>query len=111
MEKFKRISTYEDGGRMYIEAKDQTWSNKTAQDELLSLNVVFKSCGVSPIRILPRQNSNPLLQIGSEDDGRICFSKTDQIFDAFWANSLISDLQTALKIIQERGDMKFTGRI
>ena len=109
MEKFTRISTYEDVDRFYIEAKDQTWSNKIAQAELLSLNVVFKSCGVLPIRILPRQNSNPLLQIGSEDDGRICFSKGDPTFDAFWAKSLIDDLQTSLKIIQGRGEMKYTG--
>lgn len=107
-EKLTNISVDKEGDDLYIYAKDQCWSDEVTQKELLSLNIILNNA--LPVMIIPRKNSNPLLQIGSEDDGIIRFNDNkNSRFDAYWAKSLIDNLNLALDIIEKRGQMKFKG--
>lgn len=68
--------------------------------------------GVLPVMILEQKDANettyiePLLVIGSEDDGCIRFERKFGIFkDMFaytWARNLIADLTEAIKICDEK---------
>lgn len=110
VEELTNISIYKDDEDVYIFAKDQCWSDKVTQNELLSIDIILS--GILPIKIIPRTNNNPLLQIGSEDDGVIHFNDSkNPKFDAYWAPLLIDDIRTALNIIEKRGQMKFHGTI
>lgn len=99
-----RLIIYEDETMLHILAEDQEWGHPKVKKQLLELGIIFHHGGVTPIRIIPRENCNPLLQLGGEDDGHIWFKKDandDNVFDVYWATTLIKDLRMALKIFKK----------
>lgn len=103
---FNRINVDVEEGNLHIYVKGQEWSNQEAQKELKEIDIHFASCGVLPVRIIKRKNYNPLIQIGSEDDGHIWFSE-DSSFDIYWVDCLISDLKDAVASCNERNLITF----
>lgn len=88
-------------------AEDQCWDEATLEQLKNEYNVVFMTGGdaVIPVMIVDSRGKYPLFVIGSEDDGTIHFErKYGQFrccFSAYWAKSLIADLEEALKICSE----------
>lgn len=108
--KNKKTYSFEDDGVQYINSKNQEWNDEQTQKELADMNVVFSGKGVIPIKIIYRDNqSNPLIELGSEDDGCIFFGEFknslnhSQVFNAHWIRALIDDLKAALKTIEDKG--------
>lgn len=77
-------------------APDQFWSDEVIKTIRKRDNVIYHK-GVFGIRIIPRENSNPLLELLSEDDGFLQSSDRAgaRIVDASWADDLISVLEDA----------------
>lgn len=99
---FKKISVDIDGDSLYIHAEHQEWNDPIVQRELKQLDIFFTSCGVTPIRLVERGSHNPMIFIGTEDDGTIFFNECSLGMDIFWARHLISDLESAIKSADER---------
>lgn len=114
--KDKKLYTFEADGVQYINSKNQEWCDEQTQKELAEMNVVFSGKGVIPIKIIYRdEHSNPLIELGCEDDGCIFFHEYknsfnhSQVFDAHWVRALIEDLESALKIMEDKGAMVYRG--
>lgn len=105
-ENFENIAVYADEHEAYISAKDQEWS-AAAINELSKLDIFFNNDGIMPVRLIERGSSNPLIQLGTEDDGTIYFHDTDQCFDIYWARHLIFDLEDAIQAALKRDIVTF----
>lgn len=103
---FKNIAVYADEHEMYISADNQEWSAAATQ-ELNELDIFFNNNGVTPVRLIKRHNSNPLIQLGTEDDGTIYFHDTDPCFDIYWARHLVFDLEEAIQSALQRNIVTF----
>ena len=103
---------YKDFGRnFYIWAEDQRWDEETCKELKEKYNIIFNG-GVRPIMIVRRDGEglDPLLIVGSEDDGTICFTRKystfDNAFDVGFTKSFIRNLKDAaefagVKIFEE----------
>ena len=64
--------------------------------------------GVFGIQIIPRENYNPIIKLGMEDDGTIFFHDKSPEFDSYWLDSLIKLLEmTKEKIASIPGEDEF----
>lgn len=86
----------------WITVENQEYDEATLKQLWEELNIVFMSNGdaVRPIKIFGKKD-NPLIVIGSEDDGTICFETSygnyTNVFSSYWIDSLIADLTEAKK--------------
>lgn len=84
-------------------AEDQTWDKETLKELKEKYNVIFMTSGdgVRPVMVL-NNGKNPLLVVGSEDDGTISFEREynqfTNAFHPYWVKSFISDLKEAVKL-------------
>lgn len=80
------------GDDMLIVAEDQLWTSEDCE-QLKREENIFYNRGVFAIQKIERMNSNPLLRIAFEDDGRILFNDDHCIsFDAGWLGDLLNVL-------------------
>ena len=93
--------SYKDYGKpFYIWAKDQTWDEETCKELKEKYNIIFNH-GIRPIMVVRRDDEglDPLLIVGSEDDGTICFMRRtatfNNAFDVGWTKSFIENLKDA----------------
>ena len=92
---------------LYITAENQYWDKATLDELRKKYNIIFMTSGdgVMPIMIIERKNSEPLVVIGSEDDGTISFIKSyndyENSFSSYWIDSLVADLQEAKRVINK----------
>lgn len=97
----------EDDETMMFSAEDQRWDDDTLKQLKEEYNIVFMTSGdaVKPVMIINSNSKYPLLVIGSEDDGTLYFKRKYgqfiNCFSAYWAKSLIADLEEALRICNE----------
>ena len=104
--------TKQDGILCYF-AEDQYWDKATLKQLRDDHNIVFMTAGdgSTPIMIIPRKNSNPLIALGGEDDGQIFFhtyfGRFENSMDCYWIDSLIADLQEAKRICAEKYGAKY----
>lgn len=92
---------------LQIIAEDQTWDKKTLNQLRKEHNIIYND-GILPMKIIPRKTTNPLVVIGSEDDGIITFEVDDRgwynhsiTFDASWCDVLIEQLKKVKKYATE----------
>ena len=93
--------SYEDyGNPFYVWAEDQRWDKETRKELKEKYNIIFNG-GVRPIMVVRRDDErvDPLLIVGSEDDGTIRFTRKystfDGAFDIGWTKSFIENLKDA----------------
>lgn len=97
----------EDDDTMMFSAEDQCWDDDTLKQLKEEYNIVFMTNGdaVSPVMIINSNGKYPLFVIGSEDDGTLYFKRKNgqftNCFSAYWAKSLIADLEEALRICKK----------
>lgn len=95
---------YCDDANLEIDTYDQCWDKESIQQLREEHNVFFmsKSDAVLPVQIIMDKNNKPrLFRIGVEDDGTIFFGNhIDVCASVSWIDSLIKDLQTAKKYIE-----------
>lgn len=93
----------EDDEPMMFSAEDQCWDKKTLKQLRDEYNIIFMTSGdgVMPVMILNKDSKHPLFVLGSEDDGTIFFKRKygqfQNCFSPYWVDSLIADLQEAVK--------------
>ena len=92
----KNLVLYISDGALCVSASDQEWSRRKTQEELQKIGIFMQSCGVCPVMIIERNNHNPLVVIGDEDDGTMFFQEDPKTFDLYWARHLINDLEDAI---------------
>ena len=99
----------DDESMMFV-AENQCWDKTTLKQLKEEYNIIFMTSGdaVKPIMIIDRNYSEPLIVIGSEDDGTIYFHRKygqfENCFSSYWIKSLIADLEETLKICNSRKD-------
>ena len=76
-----------------IEASEQYWPDEDL--EWLKKHNIYYNKGTFAIKVIDRGKSNPLLQIGIEDDGYLHFKESLK-FDAGWADDLKNVLDMAI---------------
>ena len=95
---------------VYYAAENQKWDKKTLKQLKDEHNIIFMTAGASvrPLMVIPRKGKNPLLAIGTEDDGCITFRKRYDYFadimDVGWLDSFIADLTEAKKYAETLKD-------
>ena len=72
---------------------EQFWTDRFLKEIKKKYNIIFDGHGCYAIRVIPRENANPLFAIMSEDDGALY--ETDVVFDAEWTDSFIKCLENA----------------
>lgn len=102
----KLIEIYDARDAVYYTAENQEWS-KEALKELADIDIFFmqKGDGVHAVRIIDRHTKgeyDPLIQIGTEDDGTISFFKHEGQFAVYWLGYLLAELKNVAKIIKQR---------
>lgn len=104
-------SVIEDEKVLMISAEDQAWDKDTLKELREKHNIIFMTSGdgIRAFKILEQDEyifghhiTSPLVAVGHEDDGTICFKKgymqfQDQ-FDSAWIDSIIADLKEVNKI-------------
>ena len=103
--KFQKLDVWidSDGQALHIEAEDQEWNDAITQKELRKLGIFFSHNGVIPVRCIPRDEADPLIELGCEDDGHIIFESTDYgLFDVFWTKMLMHDLRDCRNYITRK---------
>ena len=94
----------EDDEPMMFSAEDQCWDDDTLKQLKEEYNIIFMTSGdaVKPVMIINTNSKYPLFVIGSEDDGTLFFHREygqfTNCFSAYWAKSLIADLEEALQV-------------
>lgn len=78
-------------------APDQEYKKAYLKILKQDYNIIYDGKACHAFKIIPRANSNPLIQLFTEDDGFL--HATDITFDAYWAQPLINNLQSAIKEI------------
>lgn len=83
--------------------EDDSWSEY--QDDMKKHGIYYNEKGVSPIKIIKRENQNPLFVIGYEDDGVLGFKKENGYYvtckDVSWIDDLINNLEFVKKECEE----------
>lgn len=90
-------------------AENEVWDKATLKELKEKYNIIFlsKGNGVHPIKILYREEypDDPLIVIGYEVCGKICFDKYmghyQNMFSSYWLKYLIADLKAAKKRIKK----------
>lgn len=83
-----------------LSAEDQNWDDATLKQLRDEYHIFFMSSGdsVTPIMVTGKKD-NPLIVIGSEDDGTISFHREagcyQNLMSAYWIPHLIADLEAA----------------
>ena len=83
-----------------LEAEGQCWDDATLQQLRDEYHIFFMTSGdgVTPVMVIGT-DSNPLIAIGSEDDGLIRFERRyghyRYISSSYWIPYLIADLEAA----------------
>lgn len=77
----------------YLCAENQTWDKETVKQLKNEYNIFYDGIGCYGFEVISRKQSNPLIQIYSEDDGFL--HKTDIEFDIYWLESFIKNLLDA----------------
>lgn len=75
-------------------APDQVWTDEIIKKIRKEDNVIYHK-GVFGIRIIPRNNTNPLFEVLMEDDGYLQTANHSILFDAAWSDDFISVLEDA----------------
>ena len=90
-------------------AADQRWDDETLKEIKEKYNIFFMSNGkdgATPLMLIPRPRTSPLIVVGWEDDGSIGFNKNEggweKCFDSYWIESFIADLQAAKEAIDSK---------
>ena len=93
---------------VYLTAKDQEWDNATRKQLRDKYHIFFMNNGdgVIPVMVLTRKSSSdPLIILGSEDDGMIRFDRKhgqfQTCFSSYWVPYLVSDLMAAKAFADE----------
>lgn len=101
MIEYSFMDDLEDDEPAMLSAEDQTWDEATLKQLREEYNIIFMTGGdaVMPIMIINKE-THPLLVIGHEDDGTICFDRQYgqyiNKFSLYWVESLIADLKEAV---------------
>lgn len=107
-------SVIEDEEGLMISAVNQKWDKDTLKELREKYNIIFMTSGdgIRAFKIIELDENicghhitSPLVVVGHEDDGTICFTKRymqfqDQ-FDSTWIDSIIADLKEVNKICNE----------
>lgn len=87
---------------LYLSARNQEWDDATLKQLRDDYHIFFMSGGngVIPVMVLPvKSSADPLIVLGSEDDGTIRFGRQygqfQNCFSSYWAPYLVSDLAAA----------------
>lgn len=78
---------------------EQVWTKKFLKKIKKEKNIIYDGKTCYGIRIIPRKEYNPLLEIMVEDDGGLY--STDVAFDLDWVDGLINVLQEAKEYAQK----------
>ena len=81
----------EEFGGLY--AENQSWDKETVKQLKNEYNIFYDGTGCYGFEVVPRERSNPLIRIYSEDDGFLY--ETDIVFDIYWLKSFIKNLLDA----------------
>ena len=92
-----------------VAAENDVWDKATLKELREKYNIIFlsKGNGMHPIKILYREEcpDEPLIVIGYEHCGMICFDKYmgnyQNTFSSYWLEYLIADLKAAEKEIKK----------
>lgn len=84
----------------YFISDEESWNNKRIQKELKEQDVIYNSSWCHGFRVIPREDSNPLIELLCEDDGQL-FSE-EISFDVYWAEKIIEALQETIKYTKEK---------
>ena len=99
-EKYDDPTWDEEDDDFMLSAFEQAWDEATIKQLRDEYNIIF-NCGVHPILVLGRGSDHPLLVVGSEDDGTICFRRRygqfENCFSPYWADHLIENLREAVE--------------
>lgn len=81
---------------------EQSWSDEVIEEIKREHLVIFNRKWRHAVRIIPRENTNPLFQILVEDDGALFVSNRQGLeFDMHWTDSIIEALTEAKKYWEE----------
>lgn len=89
----------------YYSAEDQVWDDATLNELWEKYHIIYNG-GIKPVKIVFRENDNPLCVLGSEDDGTLYFKKyyktNDYMnsFDMSWLSNIISQLEDVRRKLQ-----------
>lgn len=93
---------------LYLSARNQEWDDATLKQLRDDYHIFFMSGGngVIPVMVLQRTSSaDPLIILGSEDDGTIRFDRYygqfQTCFSSYWVPYLVSDLMAAKAFADE----------
>ena len=98
-------------GQLMITAEDQLWNNQTLKQLRDEHDIIFKSAGdgVIPVKVI-KYGKYYGVALGSEDDGTMFFEKYfsqyKHMFNEYWIDSLIADLQEAKRHIAKLKEME-----
>lgn len=90
----------ETGRSFYIFCNEDDGFDLDTMKCIEELGIIYDK-GVTPIRILQRENMNPLVQIGFVDDYKIGFDDRSLCIDSSWIDSLIDCLCKAKRKCEE----------
>lgn len=88
-------------------APDQTYTEEYLKILREDYNIFYDRKGCHAFKVIPREKSNPLIQLFHEDDGMLHSTRT--IFDAGFAGPFINSLQLAIKEIDDKNLWKWKG--
>ena len=74
-------------------AENQSWDKETIKQLKNEYHIFYDGTGCYGFEVIPREQSDPLIRIYSEDDGFL--HKTDIEFDIYWLKSFIKNLSDA----------------
>lgn len=74
-------------------AENQNWNKETIKQLKNEYNILYDGTGCYGFEVIPREQSNPLIRIYSEDDGTLY--RTNIVFDIYWIKSFIKNLLDA----------------
>ena len=88
-----------------VSAPDQEFTPEFLEQIKKDDNVVFNGYGVHAIRIIPRSNADtPLFELLGEDDGQLFSYEHPVVFNMYWADSLIRQIQEAKEYWEKNKD-------
>lgn len=92
-----------------LSAFDQEWDAATRKQLRDEYNIIFNG-GVHPVLVLGKDSKYPLLVIGFEDDGVICFRRRfgqfENCFSPYWVDKLVDTLKVAAEFSGYKGAMR-----
>lgn len=89
----------------FVSAPDQTYTKKFLKQIEKEDLVVFDGSACHAVKIWPRgKDQNPLFELLGEDDGMLFSYDHAVVFDLFWVDGLIKQLQDAKAYWEEIKD-------